>query len=285
MMEKFYNREDELEFLRKVGVKSQSRAQLTFVTGRRRIGKTALLTRSAKEDVWLYFFVAKKSESLLCMEYVELAKEALQVESYGTIVHFRELFSWLMELSKNLNFTLVIDEFQEFYSVNPAVYSEMQNIWDHKKDESKMNLICCGSIYSLMTKISENAREPLFGRANNHLRLQAFRISTIRKILADYHPGYTHDDLLCFYMITGGVAKYVEMLIDAQAYTKEAMLDQVFSEHSLFLSEGKNVLIDEFGKDYGNYFSILSLIASSKNSRSEIESVMEMPVGGFLDRL
>ncbi|MFW6275644.1 MAG: DUF234 domain-containing protein, partial [bacterium] len=47
----------------------------------------------------------------------------------------------------------------------------------------------------------------------------------------------------------------------------------------------KNVLIDEFGKDYGNYFSILSLIASSKNSRSEIESVMEMPVGGFLDRL
>lgn len=45
------------------------------------------------------------------------------------------------------------------------------------------------------------------------------------------------------------------------------------------------MLIDEFGKDYGNYFSILSLIASGKTSRVEIESIMEIQTGGFLDRL
>ena len=44
-------------------------------------------------------------------------------------------------------------------------------------------------------------------------------------------------------------------------------------------------MIDEFGKDYGNYFSILSLIASSKTERGEIESILEMPVGGYLDKL
>jgi hypothetical protein len=48
---------------------------------------------------------------------------------------------------------------------------------------------------------------------------------------------------------------------------------------------GNNVLIDEFDKGYGNYFSMLMLIASSKTSRSEMESMMGMPLGGYLDKL
>jgi AAA+ ATPase superfamily predicted ATPase len=63
------------------------------------------------------------------------------------------------------------------------------------------------------------------------------------------------------------------------------MIDEMVAENTLFLEEGKNVLIEEFGKDYGNYFSILSLIASGKTSRVEIESIMEIQTGGFLDRL
>jgi AAA+ ATPase superfamily predicted ATPase len=63
------------------------------------------------------------------------------------------------------------------------------------------------------------------------------------------------------------------------------MLDTLLSENSFFLEEGKNVLIEEFGKDYGNYFSILSLIASGKTARTEIESILEIQTGGFLDRL
>ncbi|MHA4893558.1 ATP-binding protein [Pedobacter sp. PWIIR3] len=81
------------------------------------------------------------------------------------------------------------------------------------------------------------------------------------------------------------MAKYVELLIEEKAFTFESILDVILTENSLFLDEGKNVLIDEFGKEYGNYFPILSLIASSKTSRVEIESIMEMQTGGFLDRL
>jgi AAA+ ATPase superfamily predicted ATPase len=73
--------------------------------------------------------------------------------------------------------------------------------------------------------------------------------------------------------------------MEQNAVTKAAMLDIVLAEHSLFLEEGKNVLIDEFGKEYGNYFSILSLIANGKTARVEMESIMEMQIGGFLDRL
>lgn len=190
-----------------------------------------------------------------------------------------------MDLSKTRHFTLVIDEFQEFNSVNPSVYSDMQNIWDNKKKESNINLILCGSAYSLMSRIFEHTKEPLFGRATGRINLRALNTTTIKEILTDHYPRYTNEDLLAFYMVTGGVAKYVELLIEAKAFTLATILEVIFSENSLFLDEGKNVLIDEFGKEYGSYFSILSLIASSKTSRVEIESIMGMPVGGFLERL
>jgi len=75
-------------------------------------------------------------------------------------------------MSQSEPFTLIIDEFQEFYQINDSVYSEMQNLWDRYKSTSKMNLILSGSVYSLMKKIFENAKEPLFGRANERIHLQ-----------------------------------------------------------------------------------------------------------------
>jgi len=42
--------------------------------------------------------------------------------------------------------------------------------------------------------------------------------------------------------------------------------------HRIFQDE-KEPLIEEFGKEYGTYFSILELIATGKTARSEIESI------------
>lgn len=69
----------------------------------------------------------------MCQEFTEEIQQKLGVEVFGTLHTFKDLFSYVMELSKSRNLTLVIDEFQEFYSVNPSVYSDMQNIWDAKK--------------------------------------------------------------------------------------------------------------------------------------------------------
>lgn len=282
---KFYNRENELALLDKIEKLSHQEAQMTFVLGRRRIGKTSLLVKATENKEALYFFIARKSEVLLCEEFTEQIKQKLHVPVFGEIKTFRALFGFLLELSKTRPFTLIIDEFQEFYSVNPSVFSDMQNEWDANKQDSKLHLILCGSVYSLMTKIFENAKEPLFGRATQKIQVKAFDIATLKAIFDDHSPHYTPEDLLAFYLFTGGVAKYVELLVHAQAFTWDEMLDVLLAENSLFLEEGKNVLIDEFGKEYGNYFSILSLIASGKTARVEIESIMEMQTGGFLDRL
>ena len=106
-----------------------------------------------------------------------------------------------------------------------------------------------------------------------------------KKILSEYHPGYTAEDLLALYSFTGGVAKYVQLLMDAGATTKEKMLNHIVKADSIFLGEGKAILIEEFGKDYGIYFSILSAIARGKTSRSEIEHVVGRQIGGYLTKL
>jgi len=284
-MLKLYNREKETALLEKIEQKSLETAQMTFVVGRRRIGKTALLTHTFAEKPALYFFVEKKNEALLCEEFTEEIKTKLGVSIYGEMRRFKDIFAFLLDVSKNRHFTLIIDEFQEFKNVNPSIYSEMQNVWDKSKDVSKINLILCGSIYSLMNKIFQNSKEPLFGRATARLHVKQFDIQTIKEILNDHYPNFSSEDLLAFYLFTGSVAKYVELLVDAKSFTQENIVNEMLSDNSLFLEEGRNVLIEEFGKDYGNYFSILMLIASSKTSRSEMESIMGISLGGFLENL
>lgn len=90
----------------------------------------------------------------------------------GEITHFRDVFKLLMELANTQHFVLIIDEFQEFYRVNPAVYSEIQNLWDQYKRQSTVHVMFIGSIYSLMIKIFQNKKEPLFGRADRILYLK-----------------------------------------------------------------------------------------------------------------
>lgn len=281
---KFYNRDKELQLLHDWEELSAEAAQMTIVIGRRRVGKTTLIKKAFENKKMIYFFCTKKNEALLCEEFVAIAKDIL-----GTDIleyrNFRDLFRYLMRISTEQNFTLVIDEFQEFYYINPAIYSEMQNVWDEMKDHAKINLVLCGSIYSLMKRIFENSREPLFQRADHRIVLRPFTVDVIKDIIRDHFPSFTPEDLLAFYTVTGGVARYIELLIKSKAFTKEKILDTIFSENSFFLEEGKNVLIEEFGKDYTVYFSILSLIASSKTSRPEIEGELGVSVGPQLKTL
>ncbi|MDE5575203.1 MAG: ATPase, partial [Bacteroidales bacterium] len=123
------------------------------------------------------------------------------------------------------------------------------------------------------------------GRATARIRLQAFPLHTLREILLDYNPSYKPEDLLAFYMLTGGVAKYVEQIITQKAFTKDSILKSVLSFGSYFIEEGKELLSDEFGKDYGNYFSIMSAIASGYNERGAIKSYTGIEAGGYLEKL
>ena len=284
---RFFDRETEFEKLREIEDLSHEIAQFTIITGRRRIGKTEMVKKFYENRTMLYFFVARKAEADLCDIFIEEIRTKLHIpimDSKG--MSFATIFKFIMELSQNQHITLFIDEFQDFYRVNPSIYSDMQNIWDNYKNKAHINLIVAGSVNTLMNKIFKNKKEPLFGRQTSTMHIRPFKPSVLKEIMAEYYPNYKKSDLLAIYTLTGGVAKYVELLIDRKKFTEKKMLDMFFERDSYFLPEGKNMLVDEFGKDYGIYFSILTLIAQGRNTRSELEQTLNIKeLSGYLKNL
>lgn len=284
---KFYNRTSELSELQRIQRLSfTDYSRLTVVTGRRRIGKTSLIMKSVEGKPTVYLFVGRKNEATLCSEFLPIIAQSLDTFVPREIQTFRSLFQYLMELATNRSFNLVIDEFQEFYSINESVYSDMQNIWDTYRKKTKMNLIVSGSVYSLMEKIFQHKKEPLFGRADNIMKLSAFDIATLKEIMSDYRPKYTNDDLLALYSFTGGIPKYVELFCDNNMLSVDEMISFMARENSPFTDEGKHLLIEEFGKNYATYFSILSSISGGINTQPEIEAALgDKSIGGQIKRL
>ena len=285
MEERFYGRENELKLLNQIRITSEKSARFTLLTGRRRIGKTTLLKKAFEGREYTYLFVSRNSEAVLCQQFQKAITESLNLDIAGQAVRFSDLFRLLMKESCKRSITVVIDEFQDFNYVNQAIFSEIQNIWDEFKNQSKMNLIVCGSIFTLMKTIFEDAKEPLFGRITDRIELKPFPIKVIKAILKDNNPSFENEDLLFFYLLTGGVARLVADLMDRNACTKEKMLESITQSSSPFLTEGRDTLILEMGKEYGIYFSILLLIANGKKTQSEIDSIIEKNTGTYLKNL
>lgn len=284
---RFYDRDKELNILNTNWNQTTERGRLTVVTGRRRIGKTTMLRKSAEvgNQPLLYLYVSKDNERVLTGKFQEAAEQALGLQIFGRLETFAQFFEQLMRYGQQNHFTLIFDEFQNFIKVNPAIPSHIQDIWDKNHEKVKVNMVACGSIYSMMHKIFDNEDEPLYGRQDCRINMQPFRISVLKEVLHDHNPKYTSEDLLCLYMLTGGVAKYVAWLMDAKAVTKAKMLRWVTQAGSPYLSEGTELIMSEFGKDYTNYLSILQLIASGLTTQSEIDGVIGKNTGAYLDNL
>jgi hypothetical protein len=284
---RFYDRQQELTQLAEIRERSFSKhSQMTIITGRRRIGKTKLIAKSCEGTPTVYLFIARSNEATICSQFSATVRQALNCYVPDGIKSFVQLFEQIMVVGKTQSFNLVIDEFQELYNINPSAMSGIQDVWDRYKDDTHVNLIASGSVYTLMHKIFMDYNEPLYGRCDTIIKLRPFATSVVKQILSDYNPSYTNDDLLALYAITGGIPKYIELLIDREAFTVDAMIDRFTEPNSIFLEEGTILLATELGKKYGNYFSILSAIASGRNTAPAIaQAVGDASIGGLLSRL
>ncbi len=284
---KFFGREQEIAELRKLREYSCENAQFTVLTGRRRVGKTALLRQAFddSESPYLNLPVTRQPEITLCDQMQREAESVLGIGIHGTCRRFGELFEELMRESFRRPFTLVLDEFQEFDRTNPGIFGDVQHIWDKYQSRSKINLVVCGSVNRLMKKIFFNDSEPLYGRNTAKLELQPFSVPLLKEIFGHYHPNYTPDDLLALWTVSGGVARYVDLMMSRRAFTRSDMLDLIFLPTSAYIDEGRTVLADEFGSDYGTYFTIMAAIATGKTTSSELKNLLGVEVGGYLSKL
>ena len=282
---KFYDREKEIKELQRLDDIANNTAQFTVLMGRRRTGKTTLMTEALKERPYLYFFIGKKAEQIQCLDFQKQVESVLGLHIHGQISSFATLLEEILIYSKQHKTTVIIDEFQRLSDIGDGIISDIQRVWDKHQSEAHIHLIACGSIYNMMKRIFEDRNEPLFGRKTARIDLKPFSTSVLKQILHDYNPDFTPEDLLMLYAITGGVAKYVAQLMDDECKTWEDMICDVCRPSSIFLEEGTELLVGEFGRKFQIYYSILQLIASGMTSQSEIDSVIEKNTGRYLDTL
>ena len=285
---KFFDRKSELAQLerqRKIAFNDHS--QMTVLTGRRRIGKTMLIRKSCEESTMVYLFVSRSNEAMLCSGFAKVINETLKsIFVPIQIDSFADLFEMLMRAGRTEKFNLVIDEFQEFFYINPTVFSKIQDIWDRYKDTTHVFFVASGSVYTLMNRIFLDAKEPLYGRCDSIIKLKPFATNVLKEVLAEYKPGYTSEDLLALYAFTGGVPKYVDLLMQNECTDVNAMIDYIVQPYSTFVDEGNALLIQEFGRKYGNYFALLADIASGRNTLAELgQSMGDTNIAGHIKRL
>ena len=260
------------------------------VTGRRRVGKTALIAQAFSkqtEALFLYFYVNSELGEKTIELFWNVNSE--KIPSLGAYlqppVTFSDLFNFLLELSKTKPIVFVMDEFQNVERINAAFLGDIQRQWDTKRKDSKMLFVVSGSVASAMRAIFQNGQAPLFARQDAMINLPPFPVKVLQEILSTYNPRYLPDDLLALFAITGGVAQYVKALMQNQVFTKDDMLRNAIS-NSLFLSEGQLMLISEFKNNYSINFEILERLANGATDRNELVSAFpQIDISVHLKRL
>ncbi len=285
---RFYDRKSEMAQLeRRREIAFRDHSQMTVLTGRRRIGKTMLIRKSCENTPMVYLFVSRGNEAMLCNGFAKVINETLKsIFVPANTDSFADVFEMLMRAGRTEKFNLVIDEFQEFFYINPTLYSKIQDIWDRYKDSTHVFFVASGSVYTLMNRIFLDAKEPLYGRCDSLIKLKPFATDVLKEVLSEHKPDYAQEDLLALYTFTGGVPKYVDLFMQNGCTDVEAMIDYMVQPYSPFLDEGNALLIQEFGRKYGNYFALLADIAGGRNTLAELgKSMGETNIAGHVRRL
>ncbi len=289
---KFYGRENELAALAAETRHIARGSRLTVVTGRRRIGKTTLLLRAAEASglPCLYFFVQRTyAEAALAQTWLEDIRLhfGLAPDEGPARLTLSAVIRFLMKLTAARPAVLIIDECQEIDRIQPAFWSELQEVWDREKSASHLALWMSGSIAAALRHIFDDASEPLFGRQDLALTLRPFSPALLKTLFRDLAPHGAPDDLLALYAVTGGVARYVETLADSTDLTRDGVLDFIFSVSGEFLrSDGATVLANEFRVESPLYQRLLQAVAEGKTRWAELTDVCDgKPIGPYLSRL
>lgn len=269
-MKQFVDRELEIRTLEKEYAKKE--ASLVVVYGRRRVGKTTLLSEFMKGKKALYFLATQESERLNRSAFQEKAaafiKSSLLAETsadkWGTI------FKAIVACECSEKPILIIDEFQYLGKANPAFPSVFQRIWDEILLKNSVMVILCGSLISMMVSQTLSYNSPLYGRRTAQIRLKQIPFRYYR----EFCPELSRKELIERYAVTGGVPKYIESFskcTDIFAGIEENILNRTG-----YLYEEPYFLLQQEVAEVGGYFSVLRAIASGRTKLSEIASFMEV---------
>lgn len=262
----FIDREAELRTLERGYAREGS--SFVVVYGRRRVGKTELISRFIRGRRALYYLATEEPERQNLEAFQALAADFLgsdllrsaSVSRWEDV--FREVACACGPADERA--VIVIDEFQYLGAANPAYPSVFQRIWDTMLKDANVMLVLCGSLVSLMRDQVLSEESPLYGRRTAQIRMGQIPYAHYREFL----PGRTTRELVERYAVTGGVPKYVELFEDE---------DDVFAaiaanvlDRNGFLYDEPRFLLQREVPDVGTYFALVRAIAGGAHRPSEI---------------
>ena len=245
---------------------SREKSSLVVVYGRRRLGKSTLIKRVLSDrDV---YFIADRSEGQY--QRTLLAKVIAQVFSDFDKLTYPDWESMFRAVNYRADkrFTLCLDEFPYLVEQSPELPSVLQKIVDEK--QLKYNLVLCGSSQNMMYGLFLDSTAPLYGRADEIMRLAPIRLPYIQEAL-----GLDATAAIEEYSVWGGVPRYWE-LRESRSSLDDAMWHNILSGNGALFEEPIKLFQDDV-KDIVKTSTIMSYIGTGANRLSEIAGRCDEP--------
>ncbi len=256
---RFLDRQSDIERL----LLSLKREKTQFIVlyGRRRIGKSTLIQKVlnfSKGDI--YFLADKTSEASQRQLFTATVGRSIRNFDIASYSNWESLFIAINErLTQRI--TICLDEFPYLVKSCPALPSILQKLLDSK--ELKFDLIICGSSQQMMQGLVLDNKEPLYGRADEIIRLQAIPAAYLKEAI-----GCTEKEAIEEYSIWGGIPRYWELRNNYEDIYS-AIRNLVLDSHGVLYEEPSRLLQDEM-RDTVQASTILSFIGNGANKLSEI---------------
>lgn len=257
---KFYDREKELTALDQVA--STSTSALIVISGRRRVGKTRLISEFLKGRQSLQIMIVPKQDSQVASDFADLFAKNGFKPNFPDVKHALEYFFNVAEER-----VLFIDEFANSLEVNKSIPFELQRLWEINKDKNKV-LILSGSYVRMMDKIFTRQKAPLFNRADLKILLEPLKPCYVWRMMDDIG---VHDpkEKISRFCVFGGIPYYYELM---ERLKGSEPIRELFFGIGQLSEEGQDILRQEFGAGYRKYFSILEAMGAGRTSAGEIST-------------
>ena len=266
----FIDRDQELAALEQMF--QSELAEFFVLYGRRRVGKTELLTQFCKGKRSIYFLASQLKERDHLRQLTETARHLLDDPLLQNLVFddWEAALVYFAQQSEKERLILVLDEFQYLCEDNTALPSLIQRFWDLHGKNSKLFLILCGSQMSFMEREILAERSPLYGRRTGQLRLMplSYRDSGY------FFPEYSAKEKLLFYGILGGMPAYLNQFALRSSNAPQRTVEQHIKNELLtpqgYLFDEVNFLLRTELREPRTYASVLQAIAGGATRLNEI---------------
>lgn len=266
----FVDREQEMATLQSEYERDGS--ALVVLYGRRRVGKTTLISEFIKNKKALFFLASEESESQNRLAFQEKAADFLDSDLLKNVEvkSWDVLFRAIIDTHFDSKPVIVLDEFQYLGKSNPAFPSVFQRIWEEILKDRQVMVILCGSLISMMQSQTLAYDSPLYGRRTAQIRLMQIPFAYYHQ----FFPDKSRKELIEMYAVTGGVPKYIELF--SQSKDIYSAIEKCVLNRSGYLYDEPHFLLQQEVSEVGSYFSIIKAIAAGNTKLSAIAGVLEV---------